>query len=156
MYPGKVWECRESDFSTSERTHMRLSKQSFIIKVRGRTEGVNVTQSVYCSSSMSPHLCPRLLTTCCVLTLCVVWKRSAIWSVTQSWWVFLGPKWTVQVLTWSRVSMTNFFPPEAECDSLISVMRPDLTQPTHGGIPKDSFRDILFLWFQVLISVIRT
>ncbi len=33
---------------------------------------------------------------------------------------------------------------------LISVMSPDLTQPTHGGIPKDSCRDILFLWFQVL------
>jgi hypothetical protein len=44
-----------------------------------------------------------------------------------------------------RVSMPNFCPQEAECDSLISVMRPDLTQPTHEGIPKDSFRDILFL-----------
>ncbi len=29
-------------------------------------------------------------------------------------------------------------------------MRSDLTQPTHGGIPKDSSRGILFLWFQVL------
>ena len=35
-------------------------------------------------SSMSPHHWPRILANCWVLTLCVVRKRSTIWSVTQS------------------------------------------------------------------------
>ncbi len=48
----------------------------------------------YPASSTSPQYRPRFLTTCCVLTLCVVRKRSASWSTAQSW-AFLAPEWAV-------------------------------------------------------------
>ena len=65
---------------------------------------------------MSTHHWLRLLVTCWVFTSCVVWNRSDSWSTTQSW-VFLGPEWAVQVLTWSpKTSRTNFLQPQAEID----------------------------------------
>jgi hypothetical protein len=63
---------------------------------------------------MSPHRWPRLLTTCCIFTLCVVRKTSAIWSTVQSW-AFLAPEWEVQVQRWSqRESTWNFLQPQPE------------------------------------------
>ncbi len=50
----------------------------------------------YRNNSMSPHHWPRILITCCVFTVCVVWKRSVIGSTTQSWGL-LTLEWTVQV-----------------------------------------------------------
>ena len=41
---------------------------------------------------------------------------------------------------------------ETSRPGLISVMRPDPTHPTHEGIPKDSFRDILFIFKRCLVS----
>ena len=62
----------------------------------------------YTVSSMSPQCWPRFLTTCCVLTLYVVRKKSGTWSTIQSC-AFLTPEWTVHVLTWSpRGSNWNF------------------------------------------------
>jgi hypothetical protein len=55
---------------------------------------------------------PRFLTTCCVLTLCVVRKSSASWSTSQSW-VFLTSEWAVQVQRWSPSASTwNFWQPQ--------------------------------------------
>ncbi len=71
----------------------------------------------YPSSLMSPQWWPRLSMTCCVLTLCVVRKRSASWSTDQSC-AFLVPEWavhdwTVHVLRWSpRGSIWNFLQPQ--------------------------------------------
>ncbi len=66
----------------------------------------------YPATSMSPQWWPRLLSTCCVLTLCVVRKRSANWSTIQSC-AFLAPEWAVHVLRWSpRGSNWNFLHPE--------------------------------------------
>jgi hypothetical protein len=54
------------------------------------------------------------LATCCVFTLCVVRKRSASWSTTQSW-DFSAPEWAVQVQRWSPwVSSWNFLQPQVE------------------------------------------
>ena len=51
---------------------------------------------------------PWLLATCCIFTLWIVWKRSVIWSTTQSW-AFLSPEWEVQVQRWfPSVSIWNF------------------------------------------------
>ncbi len=55
---------------------------------------------------------PRLLTTCCVLTRCVVRKRSESWSTVQSC-VFLAPEWAVHVPKWSpNASIWNFLYPQ--------------------------------------------
>jgi hypothetical protein len=35
--------------------------------------------------------------------------------------------------------------PEASRPGLVSAMRPDLTQPTHGLIPEDPSRSVLFI-----------
>jgi hypothetical protein len=60
---------------------------------------------------MSPQFLPRLLATCLVFSLWVVWKRSPIWSTTQSW-VFLTPEW-VHVQRWSpNGSIWNFLQPQ--------------------------------------------
>jgi hypothetical protein len=59
------------------------------VKSRVRTTPVAVwtirrSSTRYPASSMSPQCLPRLLMTCCVFTLCVVRKRSAIiWSTVQ-------------------------------------------------------------------------
>ncbi len=88
-------------------------------------------------NSICPRHGPRFLDTCWVFTLWVVWKRSAIWSTTQSW-VFFTPEWALQVQWWWSPS-----------PSLISTMRTDLPHPTHRLIPKDTFGDILFLRLKV-------
>ncbi len=64
---------------------------------------------------MFPHSWPRLLTTCCVFTLCVVRKRSVIWTTDQSRG-FLTPEWVVQVQRWSspKTSSWNFLQPQGE------------------------------------------
>ena len=54
----------------------------------------SVSLARYPASSMSPQCWPRFLTTSSVLTLCVVRKRSVIWSTIQSC-DFLSPEWVV-------------------------------------------------------------
>jgi hypothetical protein len=56
---------------------------------------------------VNTHRWPRLRVTCCVFTLWVVRKRSAIWSTTQSW-AFLAPEWEVPVVTCSPLSHQGF------------------------------------------------
>jgi hypothetical protein len=52
-----------------------------------RTKGTGpVAFARYPASSMSPRCWPRLLTTCTVLTLCVVRKRSSIWYSRVPFW----------------------------------------------------------------------
>jgi hypothetical protein len=66
----------------------------------------------YPANVMSPQCWPRILTTWCVLTLCVVRKRSSNWSTIQSC-VFLAPESLVHVLRWSpRGSSWNFLQPQ--------------------------------------------
>ncbi len=86
-------------------------------------------------TSLTPD---RLRVTCCVFTLRVVGKRSAIWSTAQSW-TFLAPEWALQVLTWStRVSMVNFLQPQDESGIFdrVGIFAP--TQAAKKGCPKAS------------------
>ncbi len=80
---------------------------------RSRTNGTGpVSFDRYPVSSMSPQCWPGLVTTCCILTFCVVRKRSANWSTAQSW-AFLAPEWAVQVQRWSSsASIPNFRQPQ--------------------------------------------
>jgi hypothetical protein len=63
---------------------------------RSRTIGTgSAALARYPGSSMSPQWWSRLLMTCCVFTLCVVRKRSGIWSTIQSYsfFEFIMPFW---------------------------------------------------------------
>ncbi len=81
--------------------------------LRSNTNGTGpVSLTRYPDSSMSPQCWPRLLTTWCVLTLCVIRKRSENWSTIQSC-IILTPEWTVHVLRWSPGgSNWNFLQPQ--------------------------------------------
>jgi hypothetical protein len=98
---------------------------------RSNTNGTGpVSLPKYPDISMSPQYWPRSLTTSCVLTLCVVRKRSGTWSTIQSC-VFLAPEWAVHVLRWSpKGSNWNFLQPQVVNDfsSITGIWAPMETE----------------------------
>ena len=118
---------------------------------------------------MSSHHWPRILVTCWVFTLCVVWNKSASCSTAQSWTFFdsgvgsTGVNMITKNIT-SELSTTtspewhlheNRYVSTDTCDKqglpettrpdLIPVMRSNHSEKTQSLIPQDSPRVILFL-----------
>ena len=101
---------------------------------------------------MSPHHWPRFFDTCCVFTLCVVRKRSVIWSTTQSW-TFLAPECVVQVLRWSQSSSNwNFLQTHSESDpsAIIGIWSP--TDVVKEVCQRPSVKDSSLRWVRIWSS----